>query len=293
MTRDEEGARATHEDHAVTSSVDDLRRARLEAALAEVDRMVEYQESSAPPEGPGAALRMARNSLATARDAAEHGKDQVAWAHCHQASRFVLQTLPPASREAHRKALRWEAEEKLSNWRRGAILDLLDTEGEVDPENLALAQFLLDQHFANVYFKLNAAAVQFSALRWIVIPAVLVLVAVSFFLDPAASPSILHHPETLAVIVLAGGTGALLSNILSQVGVGGRIPEFLGSASGWTVRPFIGALSAVIVVTVLQSGLLPLEADTELSLYAWAVVAGSSDQLVNVVMRRVEEAAKR
>lgn len=255
--------------------------------------MVEYQESSAPPEGPGAALRMARTSLATARDAAEHGKDQVAWAHCHQASRFVLQTLSSASREAHRKALRWEAEEKLTNWRRGAILDLLDAEGGADPEDLALAQFLLDQHFGNVYFKLNAAAVHFSALRWIVIPAVLVLVGVSFLLDPAASQSILHHPETLAVVLLAGGTGALLSNILSQVGVGGRIPEFLGSASGWTVRPFIGALSAVIVVTILQSGLLPLEASTELSFYAWAVVAGSSDQLVNVVMRRVEESAKR
>ncbi|MEX2467784.1 MAG: hypothetical protein WD995_12810 [Gemmatimonadota bacterium] len=265
---------------------------RLEVALSELERTIEYQESVEGSDRASAALLMAKRSLSDARDAFGDGKEQVAWAHCHQAFRFVLQALSPVTREARRQALRREAGEKLTNWRRDAVLDILDAEGEVEPENLALAQFLLDQHFANVYFKLNAAAVQFGGLRWVLIPTVLGLFGISFLLDASASDSFLHDPGTLAVVILAGGIGALLSSVLSQVGVGGRIPDFLSSTAGWVVRPFIGGLSAVIICIVIQSGLLPLVGDSELSLYAWAVAAGGSDQLVNVVMRRVEEAAR-
>lgn len=191
-----------------------------------------------------------------------------------------------------RKALRREAAEKLSNWRRKAVLDILDCKDDVQPESVALAQFLLDQHFTNVYLKLNTAAIRFTSLLWILIPTVVGLFGLSFILDSSRSASFLYDPEKLALVILAGAIGALVSSTLSQLGVGGRIPDFLHSIAGWSVRPFIGALSAVIVCIVVESDLLPLEAATDLSLYAWAVTAGFSDQLVSFVMRRVEESAE-
>lgn len=274
-------------------TVGDLRNERLEAALSELDQLVQYQEISGASDDEGeVALRMARASLDTAWDAFRDDRHQVAWAHCHQAYRFVLQSLPPDQREARRKALRREADEKLSNWRRGAVLDILDVEGGIDPESLALAQFILDHHFARVYFDLNAAAIRFESLRWVLIPAVVVLLGISFLLDPAGSQSFLYEPATLGVVMLAGGIGALLSGTLSHIGVGGGIPDFLSAAAGWTVRPFIGAISAVLVCTVLQGGLLPLQGETDVSLYAWAVAAGFADQLVNIMLRRIEASAR-
>jgi hypothetical protein len=273
--------------------VEDLRMRRLEVALEELDQAIARRRTAKDAGDVGPTLALAEGAAARARDSLADGRDQVAWSLCQQAHRFVLQALPEAEREVRRKALGREAQEKLSNWRRAAVLDVLDGDGASAPESLAFAQFLLDQHFANVYFKLNVAALRFMALSWLLAPAVVALLVVSFWLDPAGSNSVLRYPGRLAVVMLVGAAATLLSNTLSQAGLGGRIPDFLGSSiAGWSVRPFIGALSAVLVCVVVQSGLLPLRADDDLALYGWAAAAGFSDQLVNLVMQRVETAAK-
>jgi hypothetical protein len=274
--------------------VDAIRMRRLEAALEELDQAILRRKAATGDGDHGATLELAERAAEKARGSLAGGKDQVAWSQCQQAHRLVLQTLPEKEREAHRKALRREAQEKLSNWRRAAVLEVLDGDAASTPESLAFAQFLLDQHFANVYFKLNVAAVRFTALSWLLAPAVLALLLLSFWLGPSDTGSVLHQPDRLAVVMLVGAVAALLSNALSQVGLGGRIPDFLGSSvAGWFVRPFIGALSAVLVCVVVQSGLLPLRASPDLGLYGWAAAAGFSDQLVNLVMQRVEAAAKK
>jgi hypothetical protein len=265
----------------------------LEAYLDMLSAELEQRESSAPSETVRATLKLAKQSLDKAGRALLNKRDQVAWSRVHQATRFVIQALGDEEREAHRLALRREAEEKLSNWRRGAVADLLEGRAGRNPENLAFAQFLLHEHFGNVYFKLEVAAIRFKKLLWILPWPVVLLLALSFVFEKSSGGSFLNDQQRTSLVFLAGAAGALLSTTLSRLGLAGKIPAFLGDAQELLVRPFIGALSALAVCLIVESGLVPLGDSNPQALYGWAVAAGFSDQLVSFVMRRVESSAEK
>jgi hypothetical protein len=78
---------------------------------------------------------------------------------------------------------------------------------------------------------------------------------------------------------------------LSLSQTAGRIPEVLKGWTEATVRPLVGALSAVVVVATLQAQLIiPIEEPTVIKLSVFAILAGFSDQVVVRVMRGAEKA---
>lgn len=283
------------------TSEEELRWERLTAQIEELRELTNFMD----PGNAGGVARVidrARESIDKARKARDQGNCQVAWRHCHQAYRFLLEEMSDEQRESRRRALRREAEEKLANWRRDAVLDIIgrDVNSEkIKAAQLTTAQFIMDEHSSNMYFKLEAAAIGLRFVPWIMstLTAILIALAVYFHFYPQEptleSTFILFDLSSVLIVVAAGAVGATLSNTLTMLGHAGRIPELLGRLRIWAVRLPLGALSAFAVVAVVQSKLLPLEGVKAPAIYAWAVAAGFSDQLLNQVMRRVEKAAER
>lgn len=278
------------------AKLDELRRERLGARIAELEKWIGFQAQKA-----GDATRWktcAEASLAEARAALEDGNLQAAWPPCHQAQRFLYTTLSAEQLGDRAKVLRREAEEKLKNWRKGAVLDLIGRDVQQpkrpSPGTLVLAQFLLDEHFGNVYFKLESLASRAVGMIWalgFLVGGVLALAALAGGALP--SECFLSSVSQTLVVLALGAVGATLSNTLSALGLTGRIPTVLQGGIEFAVRPLVGAVSAVAVLVVLQAGLIPIEEPKGLALYAWAVGAGFSDQILNRVMNRLEQAAEK
>ncbi len=274
-----------------------LRRTRLESALATLGKLIAFKEATSElNDSQKKAVGMAKDSHGTANRCFKKHRDEVAWAHCKQAYRFLIWAFDKNDIEAHRRALRREAETKLKSWRREAVLDVLgrDVAGsaEIGPAELSLAQFLFDLHYDNAYFKLEAAAVRIRKLPFFLGALIVLLIMGSFLGSVGDGDLFLVNPRKILLVMLVGVVGAALSNTLSVLGVATRIPEFVGEFRSWLVRPLIGALSAVGVVLVVQSGILPLKEPTGAALYAWGLAGGFSDQLLNRVMQQVEKKAK-
>jgi len=276
----------------VATNLHQLRTSRLATQTSELRKLLEFLQ--ALPHADPVGIEFAKKSL----QALEGSTDlQEGWAHCSQAYRFLLWSMDQNQLEARRAVLRREAYAKLGNWRKEAVLDLIGRDEQhqkpIAADALSLAQYLLDQHFANVYFKLDVAATRIRSLSWVLPLTALVLLGVSWLLDPSASDSFLFSFQTTGLILLTGAIGATVSNALSVLGFGGKIPALLGEYANWFVRLPLGALSAAAFIALLQSGLLPLTPPTNLGLYAWALVGGFSDQLLNRAIASVEKSIEK
>lgn len=281
-----------------TVTLERLRRNRLDARLSELLKQHEYMTACNRP-GASQALTHAKSSLDETKNALDGDQLQKAWRHVHQAYRFLLMGMEEDELEARRAALRREAEEKLHNWRKEAVLDIVgrDRGGEpISAEKLAHAQSLLDEHFGNVYFKLEAAAIAMRWLPWVLISLLLVILGLAGIasLFPSHAPDFfLADIGIVAVVAVAGSVGATLSNTLSMIGRTSRIPAYLGEVRDWAVRLPLGALSALALVTVIQGDILPFTSMTTPDIYGWAVAAGFSDQLLNRVILKMEKRAEK
>jgi hypothetical protein len=267
-----------------------LRQDRVASRIAELTKLIEFHKSSVPPAPNQTGIDHADKSVKAAGQAQS---TQEKWAHCTQAFRFLIWSMDNEEREVHCKALRREADAKLDGWRKDAVLDLVGREKPataVDAAALSLALYLLDEHFDNVYFRLDAVAIRIRSLRWVMLTLVAIVLAASWYLPRGASNSFLFDPQRASLVLLAGAIGAALSNALSVLGVGSKIPGLLGEHANWFVRLPLGALGAVAIVAIIQSGLLPVTQPTDLAMYAWAVTGGFSDQLLNKVIAQVESA---
>lgn len=213
---------------------------------------------------------------------------------CAHAYRFLIHGLPETELEARADALRYEALEKLSGWRRSAVENLLGTEKnpeEIDAARLSLAQLVIDVHFQNVYFKLEVVA---HFVPWLSVALGMLALGTmlySGFLATEDATSFLGDPEQTTLVLFLGAMGAVLSNTTTLLGATGRIPQVISGLTNFSVRPLFGAVSAVAVAVILQSGYLPIDQPTTNQLYAVALLSGFSDQLLTRVMRKVEEKA--
>lgn len=278
-------------------SLEALRGERLAARIEELCELRAFMHATRTTDDSNG-IEHAEASIKAACIAQKEGNCQVAWRHCHQAYRFLLAGMNDEERESRRRALRREAEEKLKNWRRDAVLDIIGRDvkaDEISAAELSTAQFIMDEHFGNMYFKLEATAIGLRIVPWVMGSLTLILILIAIILhmlETVDSTFVLFDLHATFVVLAAGAVGATLSNTLSVLGYSGRIPAYLGQAGSWTVRLPLGALSAFAVVAVIQSGLLPFTEMEEPGIYGWAVAAGFSDQLLNQVMRRVEKAAE-
>lgn len=166
-------------------------------------------------------------------------------------------------------------------------------------DRLILAQSLLDEHFDNVYFKLDIAAASLERWPWILgLALALLLGAVGSYELPFLAPlwqgvegPPLGGLAHLVVVALAGALGAALSRSLSALSHAGRIPEFLQGSTDWLLRLMVGAASAVGITMLTQAGLLPFEKTSAVS-YALAFVAGFTDRLLTRAIDRTVEQAE-
>lgn len=276
-------------------SLEALRGERLAARIGELHELQEFMAADGSRNG-SSGIEQAARSIDSAGAAHQRGECQAAWRHCHQAFRFLLASMSEDERESRRRALRREAEEKLKNWRREAVLDIIGQDKaseKISVAELNTAQFIMDEHFGNMYFKLEAAAIGLRAVPWIMGALTALLVVVAILVREVESGFVLFNLPDMLVVLAAGAVGATLSNTLSILGYSGRIPALLGQMGSWGMRLPLGALSAFAVVAVVQSDLLPLDGIDAPGIYGWAIAAGFSDQLLNQVMRRVEKAAEK
>jgi hypothetical protein len=278
--------------HNTSRHVNELRRGRLEARLQELQQSLDFQtEVQGKPATPWPGF--ARKSLMAAKDALDRKVLQEAWTHCHQAFRFLLHGAKPEELQQWVKALRREAGEKLKNWRKRAVEEILDGERANPPglPEIVLAQYLLDQHFENVYFKLEMLAIRARRLPYVLGSLAVAVLLVSAVLNGSGESSIVLYSFThTGVVMLLGAIGASLSNALSALNAKSRIPQIIQGWQERAIRLLIGALSAVIVVLIVQSGILPIIKAPDLSMiYAYAIVAGFTDQLLSRAIRAVEK----
>jgi hypothetical protein len=271
--------------------VHDLRRERLEARIKEADVYLNSVRGMRLEERDKRLYHAAEDALNRAKAAQEKDRMQVAWAHSHQAYRFILEGMEGPELEARATMIRHEATEKLKNWRGEAARRLLAKKkldgGKKRPANgveVALAQMMLDQFFDNVYFKLEIIGSQMRRVLWI-LGALTVLVL-------TLSP-LIGAFQWIAVTMLFGAVGAALSRALTAGFGDSRIPQVLGNPETPFLRLSVGALSAVVVLCVVRSEILPIEPPAGYGSYVWAVAAGFSDQLLNRMMIAVANSAEK
>ena len=238
----------------------------------------------------------AAKKLDEAREAARGSKSQMAWKHLNRARRLIYESYEPEEIAARTKVLRLEATEKLKNWRKDAVMETLPADNDGPPPTLGalvLAQFLLDEHFENLYFKLELLGARTRTMSIIFLLLVAALLVSAFLLGrtDAETESIFFSIRDLSFIMLLGATGAGISILLSLNRSAGRIPEALRGWLATLMRPMLGALSAVAVIALIQAGLLPIEMQTDEAIWVYALLAGFSDQFAVRALDAAEKAA--
>lgn len=199
-----------------------------------------------------------------------------AWSLLLEAQRSEIGVLSESQRRARALALLVEAGEKLSGWRQKAVLRLLADDVGVD--QLKEATQLRNEHFHNLYHKLDLGREHLMIVSGILVAALTLLLAVvGVGLQQVGK---LRWLDLLALMIL-GAVGGALSAVRSFSGrPERRIPDQL---AGWPVtalRPLIGAAAALGVALMLQAGAVSFGGVTnpEIALFAIAFLAGFSER---------------
>jgi hypothetical protein len=110
----------TQSETAGTSGERDSRRNRLESAIRAVEASISQRKACAP-----LLAGQLEPHLTNARKAFEESKFNAGWIHLHEAERVEIFFMEKMERAARVTTLREEAKEKLSGWRKSAVLELL------------------------------------------------------------------------------------------------------------------------------------------------------------------------
>ncbi len=268
---------------------------RLEAAISvyssELSTLIECQ-------GGGKYREHALDLLQQARRALEEGKDDKGWRSLHAARRIEILDMDSDELWVEAHAIRTEANEKLKNWRKEAVNNILDFKSDqsqtLTHAQVYRARMILGEHFDNVYHKLALFASKMTFLSILLFIAIAALIVVVWLDLPSADPaSALGDWKKLIVIVMLGVLGATLSVTLTVVRETGRIPQVIHHEVEALVRPLVGAASAAIVVIVLESGIIGITVLSGAYAYPFAIAAGFTERLVTRVMKGIESAAEK
>jgi 8-oxo-dGTP pyrophosphatase MutT (NUDIX family) len=219
-----------------------------------------------------------------AKDCVASRRVDAGWEALHAARRLCLSELTPDELSSRSRALRAEADEKLTKWRKGAASELLGGDSP-RASDLEEAARLLDENSMNVYLKLRLSR---TALPIAAALLGAILVALGFavrrgWFDALGEQGafVLTDFGLFSGAAVLGAFGAMLSLALDRDGASlanRRIYEVAGAHVAVPVaRLSIGAASGVLVVAAVQSSL----ADVGQS---WAILAaipaGFSERLV-------------
>lgn len=166
----------------------------------------------------------------------------------------------------------------------------------IDPLLLrvARARSIADEAADNTYIKQDLFRIQLrnSTVELVTSVAVTVLVvflAVNSGWQLEETSNVLQEPWSLGIVLTLGALSAALSGLMSllRADESRRIPAVKLQGPLLIIRPFIGAVAALIVVAILQSGLGGLNVDPEAALLA-AFVAGFSEKVVSRAVASAE-----
>lgn len=282
---------------------------RLNNALRSAAAELDLRLSQETKEEARSALGGSRQLLEEARRALDdEGNDALGWLLLKEARRFQIYAMTETEAQARARSIVREAGEKLSSWRKGTIDDLLpeaellckagDGGGRGFDHNrfvrVVYAAKILDEHHDNVYLKQEIVKTRLKLL------AALALVVLLIWLRAEPSAGALATTASGAAVgprffwgtvFLAGVVGATISGFIFSInreGTGG-IPQELQGSTITFARVALGALSALAVTALLNSGFLNLGKTGYEAALAVAVVSGFSERLL---VRAVEAVSK-
>jgi hypothetical protein len=248
----------------------------------------------------------ARAHLSKAREALNAGRYRVAWPHVKAARRDLIEGFTSDAILAEAERLHAEAGKKLSNWRGPAVESLLEPilergaeakrrakcesppsdEAVVDLDaernRLREARRVFEEHEDNVWWKIEILRRQVGRAGIVLLIALIALIVVVLAFPSVTSRiPLLNDSYAVLVVMGLGALGASLSGVLTPVNEDQtkRIPEIRAQYHVVWVRPLVGAAAAVIVVTVLMSGILGSTVEPRV-LAVGALVAGFSERFV-------------
>jgi 8-oxo-dGTP pyrophosphatase MutT (NUDIX family) len=219
-----------------------------------------------------------------AKDCVASRRVDAGWEALHAARRLCLSELTADELSSRSRALRAEADEKLTKWRKGAASELLGSDSP-RASDLEEGARLLDENSMNVYLKLRLSRTALP-IAAALLGAILVTLGFAVrrgWFDALGEPEVFVLTDfgLFSGAAVLGAFGAMLSLALDRDGASlanRRIYEVAGAHVAVPVaRLSIGAASGVLVVAAVQSSL----ADVGQS---WAILAaipaGFSERLV-------------
>lgn len=245
-----------------------------------------------------------RHALDLAEGALNRGDIDGGWRAVHDVERFVIFGLTNTELVARAVALRAETHAKLRGWRYRATELLWNslklTEWQKastslgDEERTQLEQAIveslsvLNEHSDNLYHRMFLVGRQ---LNYLIIASVVLLISTGIGSRLLAPPGSQYTWVHLGGIALAGALGGVASAMyqLSRVGEA-KIPEALLYGLVTLGRPLVGAVSALFVYAVIQSGIISLIKPSDSLFGAGLVlgfVAGFSEQFVLSTVAKV------
>lgn len=244
-------------------------------------------------------LTASEEALAAARTALQEGDIDRGWRCWATAKRLDLLTLDKQGLNAASIALRKEAD-KLYNWRKSAVIDLLSLkEGEDQKrERVFQAALLRDEHYNNEAYKDEVrrnSALRLAIILIIAIISIICLSHVGYLAeviskrDGTDSTSLFKILLCVAVVGVLGATISAITTMPKLLGPA-RIPEMISTIQVTVLRLLMGSGSAIVIYFVSQSQLykyiskIPLDGYAILTL---SFVAGFSERLVRRIVEKM------
>jgi hypothetical protein len=218
------------------------------------------------------------------------------WKYLHEAQRQAVCGLSELAVASALLSVTREAHSKLTGWRQAAVRDLLSQLDETSPLELrrsvlSTAMRIRDEHSDNVYYRHRLLRRQMT-----VVGIVLMLLGCGFFAvlhvrPVVAIPLTNGQPITVSTLLAAltmGGMGACFSALTTFATSSAEmsIPGHLANVAITMTRPLIGAVSGIVAVLLLHSGVVDFGRFSLLVPFAF----GFSERLVMGVLAKVAPA---
>jgi len=253
-------------------------RSRLQAALTSPERARLTAETEVLRSKLAPIAASPRTLVDRAAREARWGDIDAGWKLLHEARRRSFDHLDEATVSVEAIALEQEATEKLSGWRRDAVIALAKVAQEKDNgvshkrSALVVATRIRDERGDNIYFSNRLLRKQMTPIALILFAS---LVAFALFERAVIPP------------MLLGACGACLSALITFARSTTRlkIPDHLANVLVTLMRPLIGAASGLVAYLFLTSGLF--KEATHLWYLAFAF--GFSERLVLAAVESAEK----
>ena len=226
--------------------------------------------------------------LELARTLMNHGRIDSAWDALNSSRRLSLRELDQVELDSRAAVVKAEVDTKLHSWRKEAACAALNRSNTASyrPDEVSLAQQMLDEESTNKYVKLKIAGRRLliaALLLTLTIAGLWSATALGWFggIEVTSDSFVLHDAGLFGGVLLLGVFGAMLSLALDLSTSNATQSRIYDLATTQIAAPMarisIGAGSAVLTVAAAQAALVEGDAPW---LYLAAIPAGFSERLV-------------